>query len=135
MEYHLPVPVPEDDLSKLKIETGKVVRLKNIFFETDKADLLPRSYVELNKLLEMMRDNPGMVIEIHGHTDTRGTADYNQGLSERRAAAVTDFLISNGIAAERARYKGFGSTQPVAANNTEEGRQLNRRVEFVIVSR
>lgn len=129
----LPVPVPDDDLSKVEIEQGKTIPLRNIFFETDEAELLPRSYVELRKLLDLMERYPGMVIQINGHTDSRGEDDYNLDLSRRRAKAVVDFLTENGIAPERTRYRGFGSTQPVAPNDTDEGRQLNRRVEFVVL--
>ena len=129
----LPLSLPDDDLSKVKLEAGQVFQLKNLFFETDEAELLPRSYTELNKLLQRMRERPEMVIQVIGHTDNRGEQDYNQGLSERRAKAVVDFLLINGISAGRVTYQGFGSSRPVAGNETEEGRQLNRRVEFVVV--
>jgi outer membrane protein OmpA-like peptidoglycan-associated protein len=74
-----------------------------------------------------------MIIQINGHTDSRGTDAYNQELSERRARAVVDYLVQNGIDPGRATSRGFGSTRPVADNQTEAGRQLNRRVEFVVV--
>ena len=129
----LPVPVKEDDLSKVELTEGKVITLRNIFFETDKAALLPRSYTELNKLLKLMEDNPNMIIQINGHTDIRGDHEYNIDLSRRRAQAVVEFLTANGIKRERSTFQGFGSTQPIATNKTDEGRQLNRRVEFVII--
>ena len=129
----LPVPVPEDDLSKAELKKGKVIPLRYIFFETDQAELLPRSYAELRKLLDLMRRHPQMVIQINGHTDIRGEDEYNYDLSEKRARAVVEFLTRNGIDPSRTRYQGFGSTEPVASNNTDEGRQLNRRVEFVIL--
>lgn len=130
----LKVPLKKDDLSNISLETGKIITLKNIFFETDKYELLPRSYIELGKLLKIMQQNPNMVIEIRGHTDIRGKVNYNQYLSRKRAKAVAIFLIENGIEPTRTQYKGFGSTRPIADNNTEEGLQLNRRVEFKILS-
>lgn len=131
----LPVPLKEDDLSRVELAEGKVITLRNIFFETDKSELLPRSYTELNKLRQLMEDNPTMVIQINGHTDIRGDHEYNLDLSRRRARAVVDFLSSNGIKRDRTQFQGFGSTHPIATNDTDEGRQLNRRVEFVIIRR
>ncbi len=127
------VPIEEDDLCCISVEEGKIIQLKNIFFDTDKAELLPRSYVELNKLLNLMRENPTMVIEIRGHTDIQGEHDYNIYLSRKRAKAVVEFLNGNGINRSHTRYKGFGNTQPIATNETEKGRQKNRRVEFLII--
>ena len=129
----LPIPVAPDDLTKVVLEEGKTVRLKNIFFEFDKAELLPRSFVELRKLLKIMRENPMLNIEIQGHTDSKGDDTYNLSLSEKRAAAVVDFLNRNGIEKERTAYKGFGSQQPIADNANADGRQQNRRVEFLIL--
>ena len=129
----LATPVKADDLTRITLKEGKVITLKNIFFDHDKADLLPRSYLELNKLLQLMRQNPALVIEIIGHTDSVGEFDYNLVLSQRRAKAVIDFLLENGIAFERVHYKGYGSSRPVASNDISEGRQLNRRVEMLIV--
>lgn len=127
------VPVKEDDLCCISVEEGKIIQLRNIFFDTDKAELLPRSFVELKKLLKLMQDNPGMVIEIRGHTDSMGEDNYNIYLSRKRAKAVVAFLNENGISKSRTRYKGFGNTDPIATNQSEEGRQLNRRVEFLII--
>lgn len=131
----LPVPLKEDDLTLIPMEAGQTIRLKDIYFETDKAELLPRSFVELRKLVRILEENPNMIIEIHGHTDSRGGDDYNHDLSERRARAVVAFLNTNGIRAGRTRYKGFGSTRPIASNASESGRQLNRRVEFFIIQK
>lgn len=129
----LPVPVKPDDLSLASLEVGKTIGLKNIYFEFDRDELMPRSYVELNKLLQLLRDHPGLVIEIMGHTDFMGSDDYNLALSRRRAQAVVAFLKENKIAASRLRFRGEGEAKPVASNDTEEGRRLNRRVEFQIV--
>lgn len=127
------VPIAEGDLCCISVEKGKIIQLKNIFFDTDKAELLPRSYVELGKLLKLMQDNPSMVIEIRGHTDSQGEHDYNIYLSRKRAKAVVEYLNDHGVDRTRTRYKGFGNTQPIATNQTNSGRQLNRRVEFLII--
>ncbi len=129
----LQVPIRDDDLSRIKIEEGKIIQLKNIFFDSDKSELLPRSYVELNKLLQLLRDHPTMTIQINGHTDSIGDAAYNQFLSQRRAKSVVDFLIQHGISSNRTLYKGFGSTKSISSNDNENGRQMNRRVEFLII--
>jgi outer membrane protein OmpA-like peptidoglycan-associated protein len=129
----LPVPVQDDDLTRVKLEEGKVVQLKDIYFEHDKSELMPRSYVELRKLLKVMQDNPGLVIEVCGHTDDTGRPAYNQILSEKRAISVINFLISNGVEASRTKSRGCGSTKPIAPNKTEKGRQMNRRVEFLVL--
>lgn len=110
----------------------KPIALQNIFFETGSSKLLPSSDPELNKLVWTLRNNSNMYIEIHGHTDDVGTDEYNQQLSEDRAKAVYQYLIDRGIDAVRLSYKGFGETQPVESNETEEGRKRNRRTEFVI---
>lgn len=130
----LPIPVPDDDLTKVKIEKGKIVQLKNIYFETNGYELEPRSFLELKKLLYVLREHPTMTIEIRGHTDNQGSHEYNMKLSEGRAKSVLDFLIYNGIKAYRIKSKGFGETIPLTENDTEDGRQLNRRVEFEILT-
>jgi outer membrane protein OmpA-like peptidoglycan-associated protein len=127
------VPVKEDDLTKTPLSKGKVVRLKDIFFDSDKSSLLPRSFVELDKLLQVMRENPTLEIEIIGHTDNLGDVNYNLTLSRRRAAQVAEYLVRNGIEARRMQSNGFGSSQPIAPNDNEEMRQMNRRVEFRVI--
>ena len=106
--------------------------LKNIFFDTDKFDLKSESTVELQKLIDLLTINPKLKIEISGHTDNQGAKTYNQTLSQNRAKSVYDYLISKGIPASRLSYKGYGDTIPIADNNTEEGRRLNRRTEFKV---
>ena len=130
-----PVPVKPDDLSLQKLEPGKTIQLKNIYFEFDKDELMPRSFVELNKLLKIMRANPKLVIEIVGHTDALGDDAYNLELSRRRALSVVQFLQENKINKNRLRSHGEGESKPVASNETEEGRAQNRRVEFVVVKK
>jgi outer membrane protein OmpA-like peptidoglycan-associated protein/tetratricopeptide (TPR) repeat protein len=115
------------------IEVGKMVVLKNIFFETNKFNLLPESKAELQELINFMDLNPTVAIEIDGHTDNVGEDKVNQTLSENRAKSVYSFLISNQIPASRLTFKGFGKSQPIAANTSSQGRQQNRRTEFKIV--
>lgn len=116
-----------------KIKVGTKVLLNNIFFDTNKFDLLPTSMVELNILTDLLKNNAGMVIEIQGHTDNVGDIKANQKLSENRARSVYDYLISNGIDKKQLNYKGYGETQPAFDNSTEEGKQKNRRTEFLVV--
>ena len=129
----LNVPLAPDDLSLLKLEEGRIFQLKNIFFDSDKAELLPRSYQELKKLLHIMQQHPQMEIEIRGHTDSQGQDTYNSYLSRKRAHAVASYLWQNGIDRHRVHHIGLGSERPIASNATETGRKLNRRVEFLIL--
>jgi len=106
---------------------------KNIFFETDKYILLPASYQALDEVAAILKQNPYLKLIIAGHTDNSGTMEKNQTLSERRASAVLEYLQKEkGILAERLSSAGYGSTKPVADNNTPEGRALNRRVELTL---
>ena len=98
-----------------------------------KAILRSESYVELDKLFAVLQENPGMQIEIDGHTDNVGDAILNMQLSIDRANAVRDYLIKKVIVHTRIITKGFGGTKPVSSNDTEETKKLNRRVEFTIL--
>jgi outer membrane protein OmpA-like peptidoglycan-associated protein len=109
------------------------VVLKNIYFDFDKAELLPRSIPELKTLLGYLKDNPSIKAELQGHTDSQGTDEYNLKLSTARAKAVETWLVNNGIKAERLVSKGYGESQPVASNDTETGRALNRRMVMKIL--
>jgi len=129
------VPIKDDDLTRITIEEGKVVQLKNIFFDTNKAELLPLSNIELKKLVQLLEENPTMLIEISGHTDSRGDIDYNLALSGKRAKAVFNYLVARGINHVRLRSAGYGSAKPIASNEEEAGRQMNRRVEFLILKK
>lgn len=120
------------DIQLKQAEVGTVVVMKNIFFDFDKSVLKPESYVELDKLVDYLSHN-AVKIEIGGHTDGLGEAEYNERLSENRAFAVYSYLLSKGIESERLSYKGYGSRKPIADNNTEEGRAANRRTEFMII--
>ncbi len=123
------------DLYLVPIEVGQSVRLNNIFFEYDKSEILGGSVYELDRLVKIMKENPNIVIQISGHTDNLGTEAYNQKLSEDRARAVYTYIISKNISDDRVSSVGFGESRPLASNDTEEGRALNRRVEFVIISK
>ncbi len=122
------------DLYLTPIEIGEIIRLNNIFFDFDKAILRPESFPELEKVLKLLNSYPKMIIELNGHTDSYGDDDYNINLSQNRADAVKNYLVSKGISLERIKTIGFGESKPIATNETEEGRQLNRRIEFVIIS-
>jgi outer membrane protein OmpA-like peptidoglycan-associated protein len=116
-----------------RMKTEVPVILENVLFLTNKANLLPESFASLDILVHTLHGNAELKIEIRGHTDSIGSEADNQILSEQRAKAVFDYLLSKGIDHHRLSYKGFGSTQPIASNETEEGRKRNRRVEFVKV--
>ncbi|MFM7078738.1 MAG: OmpA family protein, partial [Bacteroidota bacterium] len=109
--------------------------LNNIFYDFDKASLRKESISELDRLTELLKDNPSMRIELSSHTDSKGTDEYNVKLSQMRAQAVVDYLKYRGVNAERLVAKGYGESKPVATNDTDEGRQLNRRTEFSILSK
>jgi OOP family OmpA-OmpF porin len=104
--------------------------LENVLFDFDKSVIKPEAYPLLNEVVTILKKNPDMTVELQGHTDNIGTAEYNMGLSLRRANAVADYLESKGISADRLTTKGFGFTKPVALNGTAFGRSLNRRVEL-----
>jgi len=117
-----------------KLKEGTKVILKNIFFDYDKATLRPESYPELDRVVELLNQNPNLKVEISGHTDSKGSDEYNLKLSQLRAKSVVDYIISKGIPANKLIAKGYGETQPIDTNDTEEGRQNNRRVEFKVLS-
>jgi outer membrane protein OmpA-like peptidoglycan-associated protein len=104
-----------------------------VFFDFDKWDLRKESFVELDRVVTLLADNPAIEIELAAHTDSKGSDDYNYKLSDNRARSVRNYLISKGIAASRLRSQGYGETKPLASNETDDGRQLNRRVEFTIL--
>jgi outer membrane protein OmpA-like peptidoglycan-associated protein len=121
------------DVPLVPIKVGAKMVLKNIFFETDKHDLKETSKIELNKLIRLLETNPGLKIEIGGHTDNVGSHEYNITLSENRAKTVNQYLVENGIEQSRLLYKGYGETKPVDTNETPEGRAINRRTEFKVI--
>ncbi|MGQ9678174.1 MAG: OmpA family protein [bacterium] len=116
------------------VAKGMVLTLKGVYFEFGKATLRTESYPALMEAAQIMKDNPDIQVEIQGHTDNIGSESSNQHLSEKRAYAVMNFLVQyGGIDPKRLNARGFGESRPIASNDTEEGRQLNRRVEFVIL--
>ena len=117
----------------LNVEPPKVYTLRNVHFDTGKATLRSESYPALNDLAEVMRVKKKMVIEIAGHTDDVGDDAANLKLSQSRAETVRNYLLEKGIAKERITAKGYGETQPTSTNQTESGRQLNRRTEVRIL--
>lgn len=120
------------DFQLLKV--GMSITLKGIYFDFNKATIKPESKPALDDAAKMLKDNPSIKVEIQGHTDSVGSADYNLQLSDRRAQSVVNYLVQNyGIDVNRLTGKGYGKTMPIAPNSTEEGRALNRRVEFKIL--
>jgi outer membrane protein OmpA-like peptidoglycan-associated protein len=117
-----------------KPKEGVPVILKNVFFAIGSAELRPESQAELNRLKQLMDENPQMKIRINGHTDNEGSDSENLQLSDRRAKSVRDYLISKGIAVNRLDSRGYGETLPIADNNNPQGRQQNRRTEFVVIN-
>ncbi len=121
------------DIPMERIIAGSTVVLHNVFFETESHALQNESLAELNKVYEFLERNPSIQAEISGHTDNTGSPQHNMELSEQRAKAVVDFLLSKGIGRDRLLSVGYGEEVPVAKNDTEEGRSLNRRTELKIV--
>ena len=121
------------DIYLQPIEVGLTVRLKNIYFDYDKTTLKSESFVELNKVIDFLKSNGTVEIEISGHTDSKGSDTYNETLSQGRSQAVVDYLISQGIDSGRLTARGYGESKPIDSNDTEDGRANNRRVEFTVL--
>lgn len=120
------------DLYMVPIEKDAKITINNVYFDTDKYDLRPESFTELKQLVQIMESNPQMKVEIAGHTDDVGNDTHNQELSENRANAVVEYMISRGINADRFKSVGYGENQPVTPNIDAVSRQKNRRVEFIV---
>jgi len=120
------------DLQAKKTDRGLVITLGDVLFATNRAELKPGARRSLEKLSAFLHEYPQRSVQIEGFTDSTGTDDYNQGLSERRAGAVRDALTGMGISSDRIQTRGFGKSDPVADNDSASGRQQNRRVEVVI---
>jgi len=125
--------IVEKEIKLKKIQVGKEIALHNIFFDYKKSELRPESIYELNRLVQLLNEVPTLKIEISGHTDNIGTAEYNKELSVKRANSVINYLIKKGISPSRLSFVGYGFEKPISSNETEEGRQMNRRSEFRIV--
>ncbi len=129
----------QKDIALNKLKVGAKIVLNNIFFDFAKATLDSTSFAELDRVFALLKENPEINVEISGHTDNKGSADYNKKLSERRAETVVNYLVDKGITKERLTAKGYGPDRPIAPNSNkdgsdnEEGRALNRRTEFEIL--
>ncbi|MGX5820452.1 OmpA family protein [Chitinophaga lutea] len=124
----------EKNIPLQPLEANAVVVLRNVFFASKEYTLQPASATELDKLAQLMKDNPSMQVELSGHTDNVGSDADNQLLSENRAKAVVEYLVKKGISAKRMKAAGYGESKPVDNNDTEEGRAQNRRTELKIIS-
>jgi outer membrane protein OmpA-like peptidoglycan-associated protein/tetratricopeptide (TPR) repeat protein len=118
----------------IPIAVGQSVKLENVFFDSDSYELDRRSFSELRKVVHFLKTNPEVEVSLEGHTDNVGSAAYNKTLSQNRAEAVYDYLKNKGIEADRLQAAGYGANKPVATNNTDEGRALNRRTEMKITA-
>ena len=123
----------EKDFVLTPLEVGTIITLNKVYFERGNSQLLNDSFAELNRVADMMMENPGVKIELAGHTDNQGSSKLNLQLSQERVDIVKQYLIEHGIEGSRIRGKGYGGTRPVASNASEETRKLNRRVEFTIL--
>jgi outer membrane protein OmpA-like peptidoglycan-associated protein len=124
--YHIDIPLQP-------IEANATVVLKNVFFDFNKYELKAESQVELASVVRLLKENPSVKIQINGHTDNIGKPADNLKLSNERARAVINYLSANGIDAKRLSFRGYGDTQPLADNKTEEGRARNRRTELKVI--
>jgi OmpA-OmpF porin, OOP family len=112
---------------------GRAIRLEHLIFEMGRAVINPKSYLGLDEVVAMMKENTKVVIQLEGHTDNAGNAEKNLALSQDRVEAVKKYLVSKGIAKDRVKTKAFGGTQPLSTDKTEEARALNRRVEMRVL--
>lgn len=132
-DIELGLPPKAEAVAETTHHVGKVMRLDALTFQQRSSIISPESYPELNSVAKMLHDNPNMVIQLEGHTDTRGDAKLNQKLSEDRVDAVRDYLITKGVAKSRIKLKAYGGSMPLSKENTEEAHRLNRRVEVRIL--
>jgi outer membrane protein OmpA-like peptidoglycan-associated protein len=134
-EIPLPAaPPPPAAVTQVQTKIDEIIRLKNVEFLTASANLTPMGQATLNDVAAALAKAPDMQVAIAGHTDSQGRADANRALSQARADSVKAYLTAKGIAAARMTTKGFGDTKPIASNDTAEGRQRNRRIEFSVTA-
>jgi len=125
-------PVPQ----QVRVEEREVVILEKIHFALDSAEILPESFPLMREIAEALRGHPDIrLVEIQGHTDDQGTIAYNESLSQRRAQSVKDWLVEHDVEESRLEARGYGESDPIAPNDTAEGRARNRRVQFIIQER
>lgn len=129
----LGLPVPAATAAPTAHHVGKVMRLDALIFHQRSAVISPESYAELNTVADMLHQNPNMVIQLEGHTDTRGDKSLNLKLSQERVESVRNYLVRRGVSKSRIKLKAYGGTQPLSNENTEEAHKLNRRVEVRII--
>lgn len=129
----LGLPVAAAEAAPTTHHVGKVMRLDALIFHQRSAVISPESYAELNSVADMLHQNPNMVIQLEGHTDTRGDKSLNLKLSEDRVEAVKNYLVRRGVSKSRIKLKAYGGSQPLSTENTEEAHKLNRRVEVRII--
>ncbi|MEN8135584.1 MAG: OmpA family protein [Thermodesulfobacteriota bacterium] len=129
-----PIEQPVEIEPEIIVEVPFDIRMNNIFFAFNRSDLQPESYMEMKRWIKMLEENGHIHLHISGHADSIGSDSFNQKLSEKRARSVVDYLVENGIAEERLVAEGFGESQPVTTNDTEEGRQQNRRVQVRVIN-
>ena len=124
----------KNDIPLQPLQKGTSIVLRNIQFETGKYDLLTSSFIEIEKIVRVLSDNPQLRVRIIGHTDSIGKEKDNLSLSLQRAKVVVAYLVSRGVQPDRLKAEGLGDQQPIGDNSTEQGRALNRRTELVIIS-
>lgn len=127
-------PPSDSPLANYYPKEGGIIKLSRIYFEHDRTDFMPQAMIQLKQLLEFLNRYHEIKVEIRGHTDNVGSDSYNQNLSERRSAAVVNWLVLKGILRERLISSGFGSKEPISTNETSVGRSQNRRVEVKVIS-
>lgn len=132
-DIELGLPATAADAAETTQSAGKVMRLDNLIFKVSTATISDQSYPELDQVAKMLNDNPRMIIQLEGHTDSKGDPKLNMKLSEKRVVAVKDYLISKGAPKSKIKTKAFGGTMPLSLDNSEEGHKLNRRVEVRIL--
>jgi outer membrane protein OmpA-like peptidoglycan-associated protein len=126
---------PDEGESKVKVTEEKIEILDRVYFDTSKATIKPRSFDVLNQVASVLKANKKTIIrvEVQGHTDDQGNSESNRELSQQRAEAVVDYLVSKGVSRETLEAKGYGEANPIKSNKTDQGRAMNRRVEFKIL--
>eukprot|EP00452_MALV-II_sp_L67-6_P000042 gene41-249_t len=129
-----PDSAPGAKVDEQGCEAPEVIVLRGVTFETGSATLTANAEIVLNRQAEKMQGQRATLVEVAGHTDSRGTAEYNEKLSQDRAQAVVNYLVAKGVPASRLTARGYGEFEPVASNETEEGRELNRRVELRVIA-
>ncbi|HEY3874496.1 MAG TPA: OmpA family protein, partial [Candidatus Kapabacteria bacterium] len=128
-----PGPAANHGCPEVPYQVGQRLDLPRIEFETGKWDILPQSFTPLNELFGLMQKYQGTKISIQGHTDNTGDSTANERLSLNRANAVRDWLVQHGISSIRLETRGYGQSRPITTNTTDQGRETNRRIEFIII--